>query len=197
MDLPLLEMSVDDSQDVGIKCMSLVNHPAIQVGWISFAETEIKFAIDNAAERIVFGPVLIPNQKVYRKDEQFGEYNVTATSDSIRAIREKFFKSQNTTAVNTEHGSNKVSAYLMESFISDQSKGIPNPKPFENLPYGTWYVGYKIEDDSIWNDIQSGKFMGFSLEGKFKLDLKDSQSQIDTILSEIESLITNKLNSFK
>ena len=192
MNLPILEMSVDDLQDVGINYMSLVKKPAIQVGWVSFAEHEIKFAIENEEERIVFGPVLIPNQKVYRKDEQFGEYYVTATDSSIRAIREKFFKSQRTTAVNTNHSGNDVSAYLMESFISNEAKGISTPEPFGNLPYGTWYVGYKIDDDNIWNDVKSGKFMGFSLEGKFNLELKETE--IDNIISEIENLVNSKLN---
>lgn len=194
MELPLLQMSVDDSVDIGIKCMSLVGSPAIQVGWIAFSETQLSFAIESEEERIVFGPVLIPNQKIYRKDKQLGEYNVTTTADNIRKIREKFFKSQNTTAVNTNHQGEAVQAYLMESFISDSKKGIQSPKPFESLPDGTWYVGYKIEDEQIWNDVKSGKFMGFSLEGTFKLE--PDQSEEDTIINEIEQMIS-KLNNRK
>jgi hypothetical protein len=191
MELPLLQMSVDDSLDIGIKCMSLVTSPAIQVGWIAFNEHQVSFAIESEEERIVFGAVLIPNQKIYRKDEQLGEYNVTTTAENIRKIREKFFKSQNTTAVNINHQGVGVQAYLMESFISDQKKGIPNPAPFDKLPYGTWYVGYKIEDDQVWADVKSGKFTGFSLEGTFKLE--PDQSEEDTIINEIEQMIT-KLN---
>jgi len=194
MDLPILEMSVDESQDIGIKCMSLVKSPAIQVGWIAFEENQLKFAIENEAEQIVFGPVLIPDQKIYRNDEKFGEYYVTATANSIRSIREKFFKNQNTTAVNTNHQGGQVDAYLMESFISDELKGIPNPKPFDSLPNGTWYVGYKIEDDAIWDDVKSGKFLGFSLEGNFKLDYKN---EVDNVLNEITNMITNGLKKLK
>jgi hypothetical protein len=78
----------------------------------------------------------------------------------------------------------------MESFISDEKKGIPNPSPFESLPYGTWYVGYKIEDDQVWEDVKSGKFVGFSLEGQFNLDPQESE---DSIIQEIEQMIS-KLN---
>jgi hypothetical protein len=194
MELPLLQMSVDDSLDIGIKCMSLVGSPAIQVGWVAFSEHQVSFSIESEDERIVFGPVLIPDQKIYRKDEKLGEYNVTATVESIRKIREKFFKSQNTTAVNINHQGVGVQAYLMESFISDSKKGIMSPKPFESLPEGTWYVGYKIEDEQIWNDIKTGKFMGFSLEGSFKLE--PDQSEEDTIIDEIEQMIS-KLNKLK
>lgn len=194
MELPLLQMSVDDDTDVGIKCMSLVDRPAIQVGWIAFSQqNEVKFAIESEDERIVFGAVLIPDQKIYRKDEKLGEYHVTASAENIRKIREKFFKSQNTTAVNTNHQGEPVQAYLMESFISDEKKGIPNPEPFSNLPYGTWYVGYKIEDDQVWNDVKSGKFNGFSLEGNFKLEEQTSE---DSLINEIEELL-NKVNKKK
>tara|TARA_R110000868_G_scaffold97502_1_gene268120 strand:+ start:2808 stop:3398 length:591 start_codon:yes stop_codon:yes gene_type:complete len=196
MDLPILEMSVEGSGDVGIKCMSLVNSPAIQVGWIAFEEHQVKFAIENEDERIVFGAVLIPDQKIYRKDERMGEYYVTATAKSIRAIREQFFKSQNTTQVNTEHKGGKVDAFLLESFISDSSKGISNPKPFETLPDGTWFVGYKIEDEKIWNDVKTGKFLGFSLEGNFNLT-PVNLSEEERLIFELTDFIESKLNSLK
>ena len=190
MELPLLQMSVDDTIQIGITCMSLVEKPAIQVGWIAFNEQQVRFAIENVDERIVFGAVLIPDQKIYRKFEGIGECNVTCTADNIRKIREKFFKTQNTTAVNINHSGAPVQAYLMESFISDEKKGILNPKPFDSLPYGTWYVGYKIEDDGIWADIQAGKFMGFSLEGQFNLEPEQTE---DSIIKEMEALLS-KLN---
>jgi hypothetical protein len=190
MELPVLQMSVDDSVQIGITCMSLVDRPAIKVGWIAFEEQQVKFSIENEEERIVFGAVLIPNQLIYREFEGIGKCNVTCTEANIRKIREKFFKSQNTTAVNTNHQGSPVQAYLMESFISDEKKGIPNPAPFDSLPYGTWYVGYKIEDDQVWEDVKSGKFVGFSLEGQFNLDPQVSE---DSIIEEIEQMLS-KLN---
>ena len=191
MELPILQMSVDDGLDIGIRCMSFVDKPAIQVGWIAFSEAELKFAIESEEERIVFGAVLIPDQKIYRKDEKMGEYYVTASKDSIRKIREKFFKTQSTQAVNLNHTGSGVSAYLVESFISDSKKGITNPTPFEALPEGTWFVAYKIEDDKLWEDVKSGKFMGFSLEGEFLLEKQETE---ETLLREIEAILDSKLN---
>ena len=66
MELPVLQMSVDDSIQIGITCMSLVDRPAIKVGWVAFEEQQVKFSIENEEERIVFGAVLIPNQLIYR-----------------------------------------------------------------------------------------------------------------------------------
>jgi hypothetical protein len=190
MDLPILQMSVDDDLDVGIRCMSFVDRPAIEVGWVAFSETELKFAIESEDEKIVFGPVLIPDQKIYRKDERMGEYYVTTTADNIRKIREKFFKTQSTQSVNLNHVGSGVQAFLVESFISDSKKGITNPSPFESLPEGTWFVGYKVEDNKLWDEVKSGKFMGFSLEGNFKLEQEDN---VESVLREIEELFS-KLN---
>jgi hypothetical protein len=35
------------------------------------------------------------------------------------------------------------------------------------LPPGTWYVGYKINDEETWQDVKEGRLKGFSLSGQF------------------------------
>lgn len=192
MDFPILEMSVNEGDSLGIKCVSLVKNPAIQVGWIAFSEQEITFAIESEEEKIVFGPALIPNQKIPRKSIGEGDFYVTASEQSIKNIRDKFFKEKNTDIVNTEHEGDKRSAYLVESFIS--SSRIPSPAPFDKLPQGTLFMSYKIEDDNLWNDVKSGKFLGFSIEGNFELN---HTSQEEKVISEIRKMIESKLNKRK
>ena len=185
-------MNVDEDGDNGIKCIALVDNPAIQVGWIAFADQDIKYAIESEDERIVFGAVLIPNQKIYRRFDGIGECYVMASEQAIRQTRDKFFKNKNTDMVSAEHGGQKVQAYLVESFISNSKRGMPSPKPFDRLPDGTLFMSYKIEDENIWADVKSGKFLGFSLEGNFRLD--DTKSEDMQILDEIEQLL-NKINT--
>lgn len=194
MELPILQMAVDEDGDNGIQCISLVNNPAIQVGWIAFSEQQVKYAIESEDERIVSGPVLIPNQKIYRKFDGIGECYVTASAEAVRQTRDKFFKNKNTDMVSAEHGGKKVNAYLVESFISNSQRGMPSPKPFERLPDGTLFMSYKIEDDAIWEDVKSGKFLGFSLEGNFRLEEEKNEDM--RIVEEIEQLL-NKLNKLK
>jgi len=192
--LPILQMNVDEDGDNGIKCIALVDNPAIQVGWIAFADQDIKYAIESEDERIVFGAVLIPNQKIYRRFDGIGECYVMASEQAIRQTRDKFFKNKNTDMVSADHGGQKVQAYLVESFISNSKRGMPSPKPFDRLPDGTLFMSYKIEDENIWADVKSGKFLGFSLEGNFRLD--DTKSEDMQILDEIEQLL-NKINTLK
>lgn len=192
MELPVLQMNVDPDGENGIKCIALVDNPAIQVGWIAFSEQDVKYSIEDEDERIVAGPVLIPNQKIYRKFDTIGECYVTCSAQAIKQTRDKFFRNKNTDMVSAEHGGQKVQAYLVESFISNSERGMPSPKPFEKLPDGTLFMSYKIEDDGIWKDVKSGKFLGFSLEGNFRLE-EQEKSEDMRIMDEIEELI-NKLN---
>lgn len=189
MDLPVLQMNVDTDGDNGIKCIALVDNPAIQVGWIAFSEEQVKYSIESEDERIIAGPVLIPNQKIYRKFEGIGECYVTCSAEAIKETRNKFFRNKNTDMVSAEHGGAKVQAYLVESFISNTQRGMPSPKPFDKLPDGTLFMSYKIEDEDIWKDVKSGKFLGFSLEGNFRLEEEKSEDM--RIMDEIEDLLSS------
>lgn len=57
-----------------------------------------------------------------------------------------------------------VTGRLVESFVSSpatlEKMGIPTGV----LPTG-WWVGFKIDDDTAWEGVKSGKFKGFSIEG--------------------------------
>ena len=44
---------------------------------------------------------------------------------------------------------------------------MPAPKGFEDLPDGSWFGSYKVDNEAVWNDIKAGTFKGFSVEGMF------------------------------
>jgi hypothetical protein len=55
---------------------------------------------------------------------------------------------------------------MVESFVITPEKiaklGLP-----ENTPQG-WWVGFKIHDEQVWQDVKIGKKVGFSVHGKGK-----------------------------
>jgi hypothetical protein len=53
----------------------------------------------------------------------------------------------------------------VESFIIDERK--PTPKGFSKLPDGSWFGTMKVDNDEVWQQIKSGEFRGFSIEGIF------------------------------
>jgi len=114
----------------------------------------------------LFGPVLIPDLPIYRQSEKMGEYEIVFKSEDIKEIAMNFMKSGYQNNVNLDHSDKMAKSYVFESFVSDEM--VPNPKPFQDLPLGTWFVKMKVNDEELWSDIKSGKRNGFSIEGIFE-----------------------------
>ena len=58
--------------------------------------------------------------------------------------------------------------FIFESFVTDENR-VQSVKGFEDLPYGTWFMTMKVNNDEVWNKVKQGEFNGFSLEALFKL----------------------------
>ena len=71
--------------------------------------------------------------------------------------------------VNLEHNSSdRVGAYLVETWVKEDDDD-KSKKYGYNLPKGTWFGIYKVDDQEIWEGyIKSGLVKGFSVEGMFE-----------------------------
>lgn len=152
--------------------------------------TSLSFAIQNEEQRIVSGPLMIADLPIYRNDEQ-GEYYVVFTAPEIKRIVQRFFKNGYQSNVNIEHATKVDGVYMFESFIIEREKGINPPKGYEDLPDGSWWGSFKVDNPKIWEEVKDGTFKGFSIEGMFKYELipdKDQQTmnKIIEILEQIE-----------
>ena len=114
----------------------------------------------------LFGPVLIPDLPIYRQSDTMGEYEIVFKKEDIREIAMNFMKSGYQNNVNLDHSDKMADSYVFESFVSDEM--VPNPKPFQDLPLGTWFVKMKVQSEKLWKDIKMGKRTGFSIEGIFE-----------------------------
>jgi hypothetical protein len=81
--LPIYKVELKDGEE-GIYCTSLVDAPAIEVDFIALSKgySNIKLAV-NEEKRIVTGPLLIPDQLIFRRDERRGNYYLMWTADEI------------------------------------------------------------------------------------------------------------------
>jgi hypothetical protein len=152
------------------------------------------FAVINEEERIVVGPAMIPDKRIFRRDEDGTEYEVFFTKNTIRIIAEKFFKKGFQNNGNEMHDSSKpVDMVFFQSWIADESKGIPKMKQFEDLPDGTWFLGAKVNSDDAWAKVKDGTFKGFSVEGMFDmLPVKMSdQVAAKDIIDKLKELLIN------
>lgn len=178
-DLPLYVMDVngDLTDETGVEAVALVDKPAIQRGFLAFqhAEPRMQFAITAEDRRIVSGPLMLADTPIYRRGPKGEEFYVMFPAPVIETIARKFFRQAFQGNVNEMHDEQKsVNGCVMyESFISDESRGIPAMRGYEDTPQGSWFGSFAVENEEIWNRIKAGDFTGFSVEGIFSREGPD------------------------
>jgi len=200
------ELVIDDEKLDEVFAISLVENPAIEVDFVYFNE-QVNFSAVNDEQRLVMGPLLLPNRKILRVDGAGYPYHVFFSEKTVRRLAEMFLEKKYTDKATLEHqkpidGVKLVESWIIESREKDKSK-LYN----FNLPVGTWMGVMKIEDDKLWNDyVKTGKVKGFSVEAllghnlvaasketimsKNVEDLNEEEAEI--LLAEIKALIQNE-----
>jgi hypothetical protein len=148
------------------------------------------FAIQNEDRRIITGPLMVPEQLIYRSNSRFGEHYVKFSAETIQQIAIKFHKKGFQKNVNLMHDADlQVDGVTMfESFITDPSRGINAPKSFSDLPAGTWFGSFAVENEDVWKMIKEGKVKGFSVEGMFEYD-DPKKDNAEEALSELKRIL--------
>lgn len=205
-DLELFELVVEGEDD-GVFANSFVESPAIERDFIFFNKQKVDFQAIDEEKRLVAGPLLIPNKKIPRMDEELGMYNVFFTAPTIEKIARKFMKNKYNGEVTVEHDKKVNDVYLTESWLIEQSaKDKSNSYGF-TLPKGTWFGIYAVDNDQVWQDVKLGKYRGFSIEGLFEhkvstmklsqLFTKDinelNDNEAEVLLSYIQSVVKKKV----
>ena len=139
----------------------------------TFNKSKQYFKIDNEEKRIVLGPAMIPDQKIFRKDAMGNPYYVFFTSETIRMIAEKYMKNQYTRNNDLMHDGKAVrDVYVIESWIKEDENDKSVKYGFGDVPVGTWMLSMKIAKtpmgDKVWSQVKEGKLNGFSVSGFFE-----------------------------
>lgn len=144
--LPIYYCTINDSID-GLTAISLVESPAIESDFVYFnKQEEIKCSILDEEQRIVTGPVLIPEKLIYRRKADGFEYYVKFSADCIKQIAEKFFIDGNQGNVTIDHSTKVEGVNLLELFIKDSTKGI---NTIFDVPDGSLIATYRVNNDSV------------------------------------------------
>jgi hypothetical protein len=180
--LPTYKLTINDSDETGVDYNAFVDTPAHLKSFLAFNKAmpyEFK-----EEQRIVTGVMMSANTLIYRNSPDIGEHQVFFDVPTIKQIVLKFFKNSFGNNVNRMHDNRDTvkGAIMFESYLIDKEKGINPPLAFakQNLQDGTWIASYKIEDNQLWNEVKSGKFQGFSVEGIFErmqVNLKSNNKQ--------------------
>lgn len=198
--LPLMEAKMNED-DTGIYCVSFVSNPATEIGWVTFADEKetVKFAIENEKEHIVSGIIMVASTPIYRIDSYGTPYYIIYSKDTLKYMAEKMLKEGFTSSVNIQHkdGSNVDGVNLMEIYVIDKEKGIC-PTYFENVPDGSLVGTYKVRNNEVWEMIEKGEVLSFSLEGIFDLEpvFENNNKKTYNIMNLIEKFM-KKLMKFE
>lgn len=181
---PLLRLTINGDED-GVNIISLVEFPAVERNFIQLSR-EVKLSL-NEEKKELLGVALIPDFPIYRRDEQ-GEYYITFSAESIRKIAIDFYRKLNVNMADVEHTHNMEDGITyFQSLIVDKENGIC-PAAFKDLPDGSWIVGCKVDNDSVWDAVKSGAIKGFSIDGYFHAEEPEKQEEKPEEKSTIDSL---------
>lgn len=179
--IPVYKVKFKEGDEKGLDFISLVDTPAIMTNWVAMSnEVRIHLSED---KQILTGPILIPDQYIYRYDEKMGDYYIVFSKEEIQMLVRDFQAKQKTVNLNYQHkeGSKLDSAVIQEIWLSgtpDKSNALGY-----NLPEGTAFISAYIGDKEFWmNEVKTGKVKGFSIEGFLDIQLnKQKMSQTKLI----------------
>jgi len=192
----------DDSQELAIDAISLVNSPAIEQDFVFFGKEKnnLTFAKVDEEKRMLVSPALIPNKQIFRYDPNTdSEYYVYFSPETVRKASELYLKHNNHHKATYEHKDRVSGVLTVESWIKEGDSDKSKLYGYD-LPNGTWFVKMKITNDDLWNKIKDGELKGLSIEGYFTNKFEAMQRQKPTteqILSALNEIIQESKTELK
>lgn len=180
---------------IGVFKVSLVKNPAIETTLMKFSSEE-KMYFSNEEKRIIYAPAMIPNKMIFRNNIQGEPANVFYTAETIEKLQQNYFRNKGNFSTNLDHSDNNVEGvFPFESWIVQNNEIDKSKEMGFNVPNGTWMMGHKIDNDSVWNDyIKTGKIDGLSIEAsllhKEQLINKVNMSKLDAVIEAIKQVFS-------
>jgi len=186
-------INIDESEELGMFSVSLVDFPAVETSFLCFNEEKPKqLFFAKPEEHIITGIALRADIPIYRRRPDGSEYYVVFTKKTIKKMIARYSKQGMMNNVDLQHSGELVSGvYMVESFIINDERGI-RPKEFSDIEDGSWVVSYYVEDDALWEHIKNGNDLnGFSiscianLTEKFEKQESEEKDELTKLIEEI------------
>ena len=190
---PVYEITFSDDDNSGIRLVSLVKDPAIEVNGMFFNKEMKDYGFKNIKEKqMIVGPGMIPDMRIPRKDDDGDLYFVFFSKDTIKELVNKFNRNNTGKSINIEHSSTMAPAFISQNWIVEDSYYDKSKMYGFNLPVGSWFIECKVEDKEFWDkSVKEDGLFSFSIEGL--LGQKPSNMNKIDLLTDDE--ITEIINS--
>lgn len=154
--LPIYDVVAGD-----MSCLSLVEHPAIELDFQLFSKVEeLRFSLDEE-RHIAFGAAMVAGLPILRKAADGSLFYIVFSADVIRTLVQSFMANNERTFTEEHDGKPLEGITILESFFKSPTL---QPKGFESVADGSWFVSLKIDNEQVWKDLKSGARRGFSIE---------------------------------
>jgi hypothetical protein len=187
---------IDEEGRLGITAMGLVDAPAIEENWIALSKVQLSAVNDE--RRMLYGPALIPDKEILRYDDKGEAYYVYFEKETVQKVAHQFFKKNLQHTTNLQHEIPVTGVTVVESWLKEGKNDKSIELGLPDLPDGTWFIGTKVDEEHVWNDVKEGKIKGYSIEGFFNevgvamSGVKNYEAELVMELDELLSKATNK-----
>ena len=193
--LPLFNATINAGDDTGVYCVSFVTDPATEINFLAFEKQKklVKYSIQDNKEHIVAGVIMVADTPIFRIDKDGFEYYIVYSKETLKYMAEKMLAQGFTSSVNIEHKANSYvdGVNLQQIYIIDKEKGLC-PEYFQDVPDGSLIGVYKIHNPEVWEMVEKGEVVSFSLEGWFEmLPVIANKNKKDNKMSKITKFVRN------
>ena len=188
--------------DSETEAISMVTEPAIESDFVFLSKDKaiVKEAFSSDEKHMVYGAVLRPDFPIYRNDGE-NEYYLEFTSESIERMARDYMMNYRQGNVTIQHEEYANEVFMVESWIKqdmdkDKSVSVGLDK---SLPIGTWFCGFYVNNNDVWERIKSGELKGFSVEAMIDLEdfakvkKEDEFEMNESFWSKLKSIVNEAL----
>lgn len=188
--------------DSETEAISMVTEPAIESDFVFLSKDKaiVKEAFSNDEKHMVYGAVLRPDFPIYRNDGE-NEYYLEFTSESIERMARDYMMNYRQGNVTIQHEEYANEVFMVESWIKqdmdkDKSVSVGLDK---SLPIGTWFCGFYVNNNDVWERIKSKELKGFSVEAMIDLEdfakvkKEDEFEMNETFWDKLKSIVNEAL----
>jgi len=198
--MELIELIIDEKDPMhGIEAVSVVEYPAIEENFIALAKHQVELKEIDQEKRILMGAALVPNKKIYRKNEKTKrEWEIYFSEDTVRKASHLFQMKSNQNNATLEHAKDLDDMSVVETWIIDDPKMDKANLYGFDLPKGTWMILMKVNNDDVWKKVKAGEVKGFSIEGYFadKYEMSIQNKEKEELISYLKEILDVKLESY-
>lgn len=185
----IIDMTADEYGVFGFQALSFVDNPATQAGFIHLSEM-LKLSMFDEEKRIVYGPILIPDQLIFRVDDKTNEeFYIRFNEETIKNVAYGMMHTGSQANHTVMHAVPVDGCTIVETWLkhSDVDKSVS--LGFDSsFAVGTWFVGTRVDNKDVWKDIKSGKLRGYSIEAMMA-NVDAALMQDSAMLLEIENAL--------